>query len=721
MKKHYSEGKIDWGTSSPKFEEGRRTSVNFKSLLSIYFLFISSISAQININGFCKWNEIHSKPGYSGIFSIEFNNDGYRDVVLFSDLERKITSYFGDPKSFLSKGRETYFGYPITGLVQLSTSNKSEKKYAFISRKSRTLGIASFTKQGFVVLKLKLKFDSYPSSIDAADINHNGKDELLVTGSTFNGIVIVEVKNNKLIESRIKSGDSFKEAKFIDLDYDGYPDIVAFNVVKNKIEFFYNNQAGNFNQYREIKLREDAAEFTVTDFNSDGFNDLVVRNNKGFNCILGDSVSSFQERLSIKTDFTPGGFNIFDYNGDGLNDIACYSKTDGGVYVIYAEDSNLFYKPLNYFVKPGICALASYIDRKGKHLAALSSNGNIYEISTLKYFKNDFSISITPDPRLIGIFSSNGFNDKNYYVIDSVNSKLLILSGFRSGVPIYYYSFSISGNYSNMEVGIPNEHEKTFCCYSKGGRKIESLTVDFEENKYSRRLFYTSYPIYDLKINPEDKSENQTIYVLVNDAGKLLLQTFQYKDFRYVGAGTDSIGINSFDAQIGFGKTPEIYWIERTSNGLLYNKTVQQQKNYKNEVLFYAASIEKRSGTLFSTNNQNSGKQPLMLYSLKDDNFLFYRKGMHPIKLNRFMNFSDKNYLQVRLNGKNKGYTLYQYIKSGRRLVKYDVQFETKETVPTKMIESQNISSYFVSGFRGSTYLVFSNSQTNLIEFKNIE
>ncbi len=728
MKKLYCEDKVGWDTRIFKPKIHRRQEKNLLLPLLFYFLLLPSLSAQININGFCKWNEINAKPGYNGIFPVDFNNDGYRDLLLYSNNENKIVVYRGDTLTSFQSGRETFFNYPVSKIAQLNKANEKEKKYVFLSRKSRTAGTISFTSRGVVVLKSKFTFNSYPSSLDIADIDRDGRNEILIGGTTFEGLSILRVKENKLTEQKIDSKRNYKMAKFIDLDYDGYPDIAALDVSDDSVRFFYNDQSGEFREYRSLKLTYPADKFKICDLNSDGFNDILCSISSGFVFLPGDSVSSFQNSIFLDAGGKPESFDVFDYNGDGLDDVSYYLDS-GGVFVLFNRDYNKFYKPLNYFNKPSISALISFVDKKGKHLTALSSNGNIFEISGLKFVKDNFSLTFTPNPRLIGVFASNSPNEKNYFLIDTLEQSLIALTVQRNGIVSAYYKFPLSENYTDIGINYIDKNKSNLFCFSRNKRKIELFTVDFsrrgeysESNNYTKRIFYTAYPIYDVKFKANDQSENQTIYALIKNNNKLLLQRFRYKDFRYVSAGLDSIGVNPLDAVLSFNDYPEIYWIEKTPNGLVYNKTIQQLKGYTNEVLGFVSSIEKTDGFLIPLENGSAGRYiPLMIYFVREECFVFYRKKFQSVKIDNAGIALGKNYSHALYNPKNKTYSLYSFFNEINRLIKYEFHAGDKKAKSIKVIESQNISSYFVIPIKGNLYLISSNPKTNPIEFKDIE
>ena len=88
------------------------------------------------------------------------------------------------------------------------------------------------------------KFNSYPTSLAVADINGDGNSEAIVSGNNFEGISLFLLKNN-LNEIKIVAKGTYSSVQFLDLNYDGYPDIAAFESRKNRLYFFINELMAN--------------------------------------------------------------------------------------------------------------------------------------------------------------------------------------------------------------------------------------------------------------------------------------------------------------------------------------------------------------------------------------------------------------------------------------------------------------------------------------------
>ena len=179
MKKHYKGEKI-----------GLKIEQELKILLFIVVFISFNASAQIPINGFCKHQSFKIPPGYTSVKSVNFNKDTFNDLIIFNNSTKKYLSIEGTEKGF-SKIRVYKIPFEISKFKSISTKYFRGKYFSFVSRKNRSVGIISFNKYGKIEIKKLLKFNSYPENLDVADINNNGRSELLISGSAFEGLSII--------------------------------------------------------------------------------------------------------------------------------------------------------------------------------------------------------------------------------------------------------------------------------------------------------------------------------------------------------------------------------------------------------------------------------------------------------------------------------------------------------------------------------------------------
>jgi hypothetical protein len=125
---------------------------------------------------------------------------------------------------------------------------------------------------------------SYIESITIGDINNDGYDDILATGSYNNNLVWFENNGDEtfepavLISSALSAPGKVLTAN-IDNDSNGYLDVIVSEYYGNKVSYFLGNGDGTFGAKREIFSAisgSGPASFDFADYDNDGDLDVVV-------------------------------------------------------------------------------------------------------------------------------------------------------------------------------------------------------------------------------------------------------------------------------------------------------------------------------------------------------------------------------------------------------------------------------------------------------------
>ena len=111
----------------------------FKTFL-LFVLLSEIISPQIPFKGFCKLNSFDVDSGYTKIFSFNYNQNEYSDLLIFNPAEKKAIIAEGSSGSkFIANNIS--LPLEISAIEPIILPNNIVKSFAITSRKNRSFGI----------------------------------------------------------------------------------------------------------------------------------------------------------------------------------------------------------------------------------------------------------------------------------------------------------------------------------------------------------------------------------------------------------------------------------------------------------------------------------------------------------------------------------------------------------------------------------------------------
>ncbi|MBI5427715.1 MAG: VCBS repeat-containing protein [Nitrospinae bacterium] len=175
-----------------------------------------------------------------------------------------------------------------------------------------------------------------PTALVAGDYNNDKHVDIAValagTGNT--GVEILWGKGNGQFEpsKRFKGGGQPLSIANIDVNGDGYLDIITSSNPLHAITFLLNNKDGTFKTMKDFAAGDFPKFIAAGDFNGDGVPDIAVTNstNDLLAVSLGRKDGTFTyPPIFHPTDAYPQGIVVGDFNHDGLIDIAVSCRDKG--------------------------------------------------------------------------------------------------------------------------------------------------------------------------------------------------------------------------------------------------------------------------------------------------------------------------------------------------------------------------------------------------------
>lgn len=685
-----------------------RTVRNRVSIFIILLAAAPHLSAQININGFYNQQFLSAEHSCSGIFFTDFNNDGVKDAVLINSGEKHF-GIFRSGKNGYEPYQKKFFYFNISDIKEFAKRPDGSILYLFVSRAERIAGLAAFTPYGTLKLLNRIRFDSYPNNVIVGDVDDDGKNEALVYGEAFTGLALLEEKGLVLHPQFINEEMIFNGAVFADFDYDGLVDIAAHNALDDSIIFYSNDAEGWFNTRHTLKLTHDVVNLQAYDINGDYFTDLIYANNSGIEVMYGDSVSSYvNKEVLVQPGEKVNEYTLTDFNLDGFPDLA-YSTSKNGVFVRY-HTTNGFTHPVCYCNTVAPISIYSYQTKSNATLAVLSQNGvNITRKNN--ELNENTSIKAGCEPHILKYSVYPDSFIRELAVIDTTNRNLGIML-YGSGKFDWYEEFNLAMPYKNLlSYRIPDRRE--YYLYNRKGRIIEAIRTFAGET--IRTQMYTYAGICDLGIVNDI---SPMLVALVNEEGALGLMEFDQRDDKYIPTFRKDLMSGIVDARFLASDSVMVYaW--KSANGFLTLNELNVKGSFGISKTLatltadtanvpYIRKVERAfGGHIFA-----SGGNGEFYYMYNGEALKFTGKSAArftaALKYNRVVKW-------------HKGTSSFLIYNGDNRIELVRLDAAAQKVIPIKTIESGKVNSYFSTAINNTDYLFSITEGGSRIKIKKIE
>jgi hypothetical protein len=318
----------------------------------------------------------------------------------------------------------------LTGTVNNSSLSSS---VALVSGGTDSLPFVSGTSVGT---------DIDPISMTTADVNGDGKMDLISLNSTFHTLTVATNNGSGgfATEQTVSSGGSNPSPQNVvaaDMNGDGYVDLITANQGANSLSVLTNNGAGVFTLWQIINVVSGAnpSYVVAADVNGDGKMDLICANRSlnSVSVLLNNGSGGFSVSQTISVGSSPRGLVAADLNGDGKIDLATANFSGNSLTVLLNNGSGSFTASQTIGTGNGPQSVTALdINDDGKmDLVSANSGPN-----TLSVFVNNgsgsFSLSQTvanvagggvePEPYFVTAADLNGDGRADLYCVNANNN-----------------------------------------------------------------------------------------------------------------------------------------------------------------------------------------------------------------------------------------------------------------------------------------------------------
>ena len=195
----------------------------------------------------------------------------------------------------------------------------------------------------------------FPTGIAVADVNGDGKPDLLTTNSgdgTVGVLLGTGTGTFQAVTTYSSGGTTPNGIAVADVNGDSKPDLLVANLNGGTVGVLLNTGTGTFQAVTTYSSgSNNPFNIAVADFNGDGKPDLLTTNssNGTIGVLLGTGTGAFQAVTTFSTGgSTPYGLAVTDVNGDGKLDLLVANSGSNNVGVLLGTGTGAFQAAATY-------------------------------------------------------------------------------------------------------------------------------------------------------------------------------------------------------------------------------------------------------------------------------------------------------------------------------------------------------------------------------------
>jgi len=274
--------------------------------------------------------------GPVSVVAADVNNDGKMDLICASARDSSLSVFTNN-----GSGGFVLSSSPVIGASPdcvIAVDINGDGNMDLICPNNTTLSVLTNDGSGGFGFNATLNVvTGYPVSVVAADVNGDGKPDLICANAGFypnygNTLTVFTNNGNGEFGSNatLNVGNNPTSVKAADVNGDGKLDLICANQIDNTLSILTNNGSGGFVLASSTGVDYDPVSVVATDINGDGKLDLICANGGyypnyfGTVSILTNNGSGvFGSNNTYAVGISPKTLIAADVNGDGKMDFVC--------------------------------------------------------------------------------------------------------------------------------------------------------------------------------------------------------------------------------------------------------------------------------------------------------------------------------------------------------------------------------------------------------------
>jgi VCBS repeat-containing protein len=312
---------------------------------------------------------------------------------------------------------------------------------------SNTVSVLKNSGDGTFATKVDYATGSEPSSVTSTDVNGDGKFDLIIANNWSDTVSVLINSGNGTFATKVDYATGFSPVSIssADVNGDGKSDLIVADYESNTISVLNNRGDGTFSTKVDYATGLSPKSVTSADVNGDGKFDLIVAN------FLGNTVSvlknrgdgTFFTKVDYATGLNPSSVTSADVNGDGNSDLIVANQNDNRVSVLINSGDGTFAKIRTYWTGSlswPVSVMSADVNSDGK-FDLIVANTYSHVVSVLKNngdgtfaTKVDYATGIAPISVTSADVNSDGQSD---LIVANYGGNVSVLINNSTGYSVY--------------------------------------------------------------------------------------------------------------------------------------------------------------------------------------------------------------------------------------------------------------------------------------------
>ena len=282
-----------------------------------------------------------------------------------------------------------------------------------------------------------------PYSVAVADVNGDGKSDLVVANYHSNSVSVLLGNGNGTFQTQMTFAAGFEpnSVAVADVNHDNKPDIVVTNLFSSCATVLLGNGDGTFQAPHSFATGSEPTSLAVADVNGDNNPDLVVANGgQGtVSVLLGNGDGTFQTQSAFLAGAEPFSLAVADVNGDNNLDLVTANYESDSVSVLLGQGNGTFQTQAFYPAGPTPFAVTvADLSGDGKQDLVVANHYNPGTVSLLMgngdgTFQAPVTLATGVGPTAVAVADVNGDGHPDLIVANGVSNSVSVLLGNGNG------------------------------------------------------------------------------------------------------------------------------------------------------------------------------------------------------------------------------------------------------------------------------------------------